>query len=272
MGKPEFSISFTVLAAFMISNGETIAADADLSNSQASLPAVSGPNGKISGGGIGGVDEFGIVEGSFSIPLGFIAGLQIDGLAGFDDEDASIAFGSHLFWRDPHHGLFGVYGGYANVDIGNVDVNLFAIGLEGQAYLDKFSLEGIAGYEDGNNYDDGIFGIANLAVYPWENLRLFGGIRHINDETFGAVGVEYQFSGVLDIQNASIFAEDRFTDDGDHQFWAGVRVHFGEAKSLLRRHREDDPFNPSLDFLFASSLNSADSPVLPTPAPEPSPP
>ena len=75
-----------------------------------------------------------------------------------------------------------------------------------------------------------------------------GGARYSNWRDFdlggpGAVGVlgaEYQASR-NDTYGLSLFGEGR-TDGSDfHAVFGGLRVYFGENKSLVRRHREDDP-------------------------------
>ena len=41
---------------------------------------------------------------------------------------------------------------------------------------------------------------------------------------------------------AALFAEGRIGEDDYHGVWGGIRFYFGQKdKSLIRRHREDDP-------------------------------
>jgi hypothetical protein len=43
---------------------------------------------------------------------------------------------------------------------------------------------------------------------------------------------------------AALFAEARFGEHSDHGAWGGLRFYFGQKdKTLIRRHREDDPTN-----------------------------
>jgi hypothetical protein len=84
----------------------------------ASLPAVSGPNGKLEASA-GWVDlnnlssDFAFRGGaSFSIPVGDMFGIQAD-LAVVDQFDETGVGGTiHAFTRDPGSYLFGVIGGY----------------------------------------------------------------------------------------------------------------------------------------------------------------
>ena len=123
-----------------------------------SLPAVSGLNGKVSvfggsqdgGGKSGGM--FG-VAGSLWVPMGFAYGLQVDGMAGSGHGAAFYGIGGHLFWRDPAKGLVGLYSSYLHWDFTNGATTGFDIGkfgVEGAAYLGRFSLEGLAAYQFGS--------------------------------------------------------------------------------------------------------------------------
>ena len=227
------------------------------------LPAVSAPNGKLSafgGGQDGGL--FG-VAGSLSVPLGFPYGLQIDGMVGSGKGAAFYGVGGHLFWRDPAKGLLGIYGSYVSwsaddtvavaspingvADLTGADVGKF--GVEGEAYLGRFSLEGLAAYQFGTN--TGFAGKATLAYYPVDTLRLDGGVRYLDGVgAIGTAGAEWQphiGSGF------TLFASGSFGDDYK-QALGGVRFYFGDPnKSLIQRHRQDDPGNDLPDDLFIAT-------------------
>jgi hypothetical protein len=212
----------------------------------ASLPAVSQTNGKLSA--FGGAQDGGIfgVTGSFSTPLGHDFGLQIDGMVGSGHGAPFYGVGGHLFWRDPAKGLLGLYSSYVSWDLdgdpvgspGGADVGKF--GVEGEAYLGRFALEGLAAYQFGTY--DGFAGKALLAYYPVDSLRLDGGLRYL--EGPGAIGmadIEWQpqiGSGL------TLFASGSVGDDYS-QVLGGVRYYVGDpTKSLIQRHREDDPGDP----------------------------
>ena len=44
-----------------------------------------------------------------------------------------------------------------------------------------------------------------------------------------------------DTYGMSLFADGRWNEDGFDTVMGGIRFYFGAPKSLIRRHREDDP-------------------------------
>lgn len=216
------------------------------------LPAVSAPNGKFAVIG-GEVEDEGLggVTGSITVPIGERFGLQVDGMAG-SANGSFYGVAGHLFWRDPAVGLVGVYGSYASWDLhhtsaasglvnGLFDTNgadVGRIGVEGQLYLDRFSLEGIAGFQSGSL--DGTFGKGTLAFYATDNLRFDVSVASSDYGTTNSVGFEWAPGAEGSI---SFFGDGTFASD-DHRFFGGVKFYLsGEQKSLIRRHREDDPDN-----------------------------
>ena len=229
------------------------------------LPAVSEINAKFAV--VGGVFEdfgAGLVEGSLSVPVTFSTGLQVDGVAGFGDNGGIVGGGAHIFRRDPSLGLLGLYGSVTHVDVTGADYTHWTGGLEANAYLGQFSFESIVGFEGGDNVEDGIFTITNLAYYPTDNLRLYGGVRYIQEDLIGAAGFEFQITPATSNHAFGVFGEGRVSDD-DAGAWAGVRVYFGPSNTLINRHRQDDPGNPSLDFLFEQTVQPAAAPAVPLP-------
>ena len=64
----------------------------------------------------------------------------------------------------------------------------------------------------------------------------------MNDMHLAAAGVEYQLQSNFFGGGTSVFAEGRVGEDDYAAVWAGVRLYLGAGeKSLIRRHREDDP-------------------------------
>jgi hypothetical protein len=228
------------------------------------LPAVSAPNGKLSAFGGGQDGTLYGLAGSFTVPLGFAYGLQVDGLVGSGDGAAFYGVAGHAFWRDPAKGLIGVYGSYVGweasdtvgvsspidgvADVTGADVG--KIGLEGAAYLGPVSLEGLGAYQFGDR--TGFTGKATLAVYPGENLRFDGGVRYLDGVgAIGTVGAEWQ---PHDGSGFTLFASGAFGADDYSQVLGGVRVYFSDThKSLIKRHREDDPGNDLPDDLFTTT-------------------
>lgn len=223
---------------------------------QTDLCAVSAPNGKISAqGGLWDVDEFdsngqfkGV--GSFSLPLGCALGLQIDaGAATYGDVDA-VGAGAQLFFRDPSSYLLGVHGTYENWDIsgaGNSDV--WRLGAEAELYAGMFSLEGWAGVQDTDFSGTDAFARVTAAVYLTEDFRLDAGIRVMDNFAYGVASAEWQMPDMP----LSLTAEGRVGDDDYQSVTIGAKLYFGgEQKSLMRRHREDDPADGLFDFIGAA--------------------
>lgn len=218
------------------------------------VQAVDGINGKLAGLG-GSFADRGIYGalGSLSAPLGCEFGVQFDATgASFDGRFLGAGAG-HLFWRDPAKALLGIYGSYTYWDqVGGV--RIAHVGPEGELYLGRWTLQGVAGVEFGNSasatvgsfiqtYDirTRFFDQVNLAYYLQDNFKLFAGHRYLGGKHALALGGEYGIPvghGIM----AALFAEGRIGEDDFHGVWGGVRFYFGQKdKTLIRRHREDDP-------------------------------
>ncbi|MFK8034234.1 MAG: hypothetical protein AB8B94_08825 [Hyphomicrobiales bacterium] len=254
----KFLLSTTSLVTALLLSNATLAADLYVTGTPVEptvLPAVSGINGKIAIEG-GGFDKegFGLITGSLSLPLGNPFGVQIDAMAGARDGKFIGGGGGHLFWRNPAHGLIGVYGGYTHRD--DIDGSVARIGVEGEYYWENWTAKALVGVEfidtDNPNIiveDESFFALADISYYANENLQLSVGHRYISERNALALGVEYQLPQAVFSGGVSLFAEARIGEDDYQAGWGGVRFYFGEDKSLMRRHREDDP-----DFLGDEDL------------------
>ncbi len=239
-------------------------AEEQLSNSEFeerySAPAVSGINGKISIGYIGlnleslntGVfrtpftdssQEGAFVEGSVSVPIGERFGFQLDAAYGSLGGDTNIDYhgiGGHLFWRDPQQALLGLYAHYT--EYGGT-INNIQIAAEAELYFENISFELLAGIDvvdTGADTDEYFAGEAILAYYFNDNFRLSAGVRHALDTTSFVVGAE----AMMPVNGfaPSFFVEASIDEDDATSVSGGVRVYLGGGqKSLIRRHREDDP-------------------------------
>ena len=223
--------------------------------SLASLPAVDGFNGKLEAFGGGYQDgALGGVSGAISIPLGYRFGAQIDGTIADIGGKTLASAGGHLFWRDPSIGLIGLYGSYGHYE-GFGGVDSYQAAVEGEYYWGRLTLRGIAGVEgvDASTVGSGggfVFAYGNearffdkvdIAFYPADDFKVYVGHRYTGGVNAAAAGAEYlwRFNGGM---AASVFGEGRIGEDDYKAAWAGVRVYFGGSdKSLIRRHREDDP-------------------------------
>ena len=234
-------------------------------------PAVDGINWKFDGlgGSFANRDLYG-GRGAVTVPLSGQWGFQVDGSAGSFDSRFFGAVAGHLFWRDPAKGLFGVYVNHTYWDqVGGVQVTQVA--GEGEAYLGRWTLQGIAGVETGNSATQvttaihgpecpsgeacfitsstdtvdirtRFFDQINLAYYFTDYLKGFVGHRYLGGKHAFAVGAEYGMP-VGGGKMAALFVEGRAGEDNYRGVWGGLRFYFGQKdKSLIQRHRQDDPF------------------------------
>lgn len=128
-----------------------------------------------------------------NIPLADAIALQLDlgGWSAFTDrgeypkdpgeDNLTTLFegAAHLAWRDPTTGAAGVFGQLGSVSAGeNVNANYYALGVEGQYYLDAVTLYGQAGgfiADDEAERDvltDAYFARGVVRWYPSDRLRL----------------------------------------------------------------------------------------------------
>ena len=224
--------------------------------------AVSGPNGKIGafGGDMNGDDGYN-VEGSFSFPIGSKLGMQLDALYTDVSDSDLYGAGGHLFWRDPNLGLLGVnVGALRENDL----VDTWSGGLEVEYYLGLFTL-GLHGGAANIDYDigslpfietdeTGYYGTGSLAAYPWDNLLLSASYTRALDNGLGRGQIEYQspFSGL------SIFGDFAMGDHDYNHAMLGVRYYLGKEKTLIQRHREDDPASVMHEMLYTIGIYGAE--------------
>jgi hypothetical protein len=254
-------------------------------------PAVDAPNVKWEGlgGSISGKKIYGSA-GSFTFPIQGSFGAQIDGSVGKLDGDTFGAVAGHWFWRNPSQALVGLYASYTNWDrFGGVNVGQVA--LEGEYYIGQFTVQGIAGVEFGNsvsnlqtavlivpvggggaipgtstlfaatqgfNVTTRFFDQINLKYYFTDNIDAYVGHRYLGGKNAAAFGGELALPlshGVL----GSAFVEARVGEADFHGIWGGVKFYFGAGdKPLIKRHRQQDPNNWTVDTLF-SILNNQTS-------------
>lgn len=262
---PDLIRLFSTSTAMLVVLAGTAAAADFAEKFEGTKPAVSGFNGKLDLGYIHyNADSLpnsfngGYAIGSLSIPVGHSFGAQIDaGYMGFSESGGPArpalgGIGAHAFWRNPDIGLVGLYGHYVNVNsniagVGKIDT--WRVGSEAELYLGRVSLEGFAGADIINNgvksetFFNGEF---RAAYYFTDNFRVHAGLVHQFDQTMGRIGGEVLLPFAT--QSASLYASGTF---GEHSTTvrAGLRIYFGgEGKSLINRHREDDPDARLLDF------------------------
>lgn len=213
-------------------------------------PAVSGFNTRLSAeGGIYDDEESGLLQGSLTTPLGHAYGFQLDGALGTIDGEVMGGGAAHVFTRDPGRYLLGLYGSFHTWD--SIDISRLAV--EAEVYRGRVTLSGIAGWENidvpgtrgglavVNSDDDHFFNEFDLSYYPQDNLRLSIGYHYESEESLGVAEIEYMTGWRA--APAALFATAYVGDDDYTRLTGGLRFYFGQDqnKSLIRRHREDDP-------------------------------
>lgn len=202
------------------------------------------------------------VEGSVAVPLSHAWGAQIDGAIGSLENDTFVGAGGHLFWRDPTKALLGAFGSYSVTDTGLTnggpnDIELYRFGGEAEIYSQVFTVAARAGHQwfevdfssplgtigSFDEPDDGFFGDIELTWYATDDFAMSVGGSY-DSQTDGALnlGLEYQ-PALSQLGGLTLFADGSIGDNDNSSILGGVRFYFGEAKSLKRRHREDDPQN-----------------------------
>jgi hypothetical protein len=232
----------------------------------ASGPAVSTVNGKISleGGEINARAAV-VGEGSVAFPLGYHFGGQLDLAGGADNGHGLWGIAGQGFWRDPEAGLFGVVALHSDTDLGaghatsSARVNRF--GGEAAAYLGRFTPEATIGFQNGNA-KTGAFAVLDLGWYPLDDIRLSGGVDLNPGLTKGLLGAEYQL-GWNALPSLATFAEAAISGQRESYALIGFRIYFGPTKTLIRRHREDDPESPIISQGVMSGLHDANASAVP---------
>jgi hypothetical protein len=253
-----------IVGATFLSIVSVQAADSPIAKAPApvALPAVDGVNykadlfaGSFNHGGFWGA------RGAVTVPLGFRYGAQLDGTVAGHRGDFYGRVGGHLFWRDPTVGLLGLYGNYSRWNrIGGVHST--HLGVEGERYNGPWTISAVLGAESGNTtsvftspFFNGFevksrfFDMVDIHYYLNENSRVSIGHRYVGGRHALAVGGEWA-KPIAPRALGSVFVEARLGEDKFSGIWAGLRVYYGQHdKSLIRRHREDDPVN-WWDFYF----------------------
>lgn len=210
------------------------------------LPAVSQINGKVgySGGNIN--SESGhLFDGSISLPVSHAFGFQADGLYSRVSDMDLYGGAGHFFWRNPGRGLIGVTGGYLARD----GAETFQTGLESQYYYKQFTFGAFAGVGSITYANSAPFietnptrfvGRLSADYYALQNLRLGVAYTTALENNLVQGSIEYQ----TPIRGLALTAEVAKGDFGYDHWLLGLRYYFGGNKSLVQRHRQDDP--PSL--------------------------
>ena len=206
-------------------------------------PAVSGFNGKFDySGGEMNSSEGNNLDGSVSFPVAHSFGFQADGLYSRISDLNFYGGAGHLFWRNPAVGLFGITGGYLYRE----GVDTFQLGAESEYYFHRLTFGAFAGVGQINYANPAPFidtnptrfvGVLSAGYYPIDNLLVSGSYTTAFNDNLFKGDLEYQtpINGL-----ALTFEAARGANGYDHVLF-GIRYYFGGKKSLIDRHRQDDP-------------------------------
>lgn len=144
-------------------------------------------------------------SGKLSLPLGENLSIQSDVDVEYNDQafsngpdEGGLRYGfqgaAHLSWRNPHQGLFGVFGGAGGTHYAfsnnNLAHNFRFVGGEAQFYMDNITFYGQGGYVDvaetgparGQRLDDGMFvrGVMRWFLHSGSRLQFEGGYASLD--------------------------------------------------------------------------------------------
>jgi hypothetical protein len=179
--------------------------------------------------------------------------------------------GLHIGWRNPDLGSVGAFGSVGQVEVNDIDGSdpdsvVWGVGLEGQAFFDRFTLYLQAGYLDREPVSSGgdVDALKNAGFGRVVGRYFFGGDFKLEAEvsyTQGKMdpdvdnvwvlgwgtGVECQLggtpvSGFVDYTGARYDQDDDFDVLYEHRIGFGVRVYFGQESLEV-----NDRYGVSLD-------------------------
>jgi len=235
-------------------------------------PAVSGPNGKIA------FDAGALslptptlmarAAGTVTLPIGERFGIQADLSA--STAPGFVTTGAlHLFTRDPAAYLIGGTFGFVR----SPGATVLAAGPEAELYLDRWTLEAWGGVAAAypaaaaTPSRIGAFVMTNAGYYVTDNWRLSLGVSWLDNYGALQAGSEYLLTDFS--IPVAVTSELRVGQDGALRGMLGVRTYFGPDpnKSLMLRHREDDPADRSTALYAAAggqtlSKTAVEVPVL----------
>ena len=207
-----------------------------------SAPAINANMG-VAGGAVDG-DSSAVFLLSTSIPVPNGGYLQFDTLGSNQDDLDISGFGTRFFRRNPEFGLFGIKTSYLKAEPAEV----YLIGLQGELYRGMSTLSWEAGRESGD-IDHAFYTRLNARYYFTDNLSVELGVGHELDKTYGRANLEWQVTPIPNRFSSMALFIDASGRSHTEQILAGIRIYFGEPKSLIRRHRED-----SMDNTLKNSL------------------
>lgn len=167
-----------------------------------------------------------------------------------------------MFTRDPARYLIGGTLGA----VWKPGASVVALGPEGELYMDRWTLEAWAGaarvHPDSGPDRTGIFAMGDIAYYPHDNLRLSAGLSVLDGFAALHLGGEYLFNS--DSMPMALTGDARLGQDGSILATVGLRFYFGgQNKTLIERHRQDDPWDRGASLFTA--VGNVGAPAKTTP-------
>ena len=180
--------------------------------------------------------------GTVTFPVGMSYGIQIDGLGGEVNPDEVYGVGAHAFWRDSNVGLLGLTGSSSAA----YDYETQRVGIEGEYYVNRGTLSAYLGHQAGDVDTSGYAGFV-AGYYVNDDLLCSAGLQQSDGFFICNIGTEYQTS----MPGLTVYANLAMGEDDYEHVYFGLRYYFGaENKTLIRRHREDDPMNNIMTTLW----------------------
>jgi len=202
---------------------------------------------------------------TLNLQADFLAEGKLDERSANDTYEHSVGGGLHVGWRDPERGSAGAFGSVGEVEThergaSDPDTVVWAVGLEGQAFLDRFTLAAQAGYFDRESVASGGdvnalknagFGRLVGRYFPADDLRLETELSYAQgkmdpdeDDVWilgWGLGLEYRLgrsplSGFVGYTGARYYQKDDWDALYEHRIGFGLRFYFGQP-SLLANDR-----------------------------------
>jgi len=153
----------------------------------------------------------------------------------------NVGSGLHMGWRDSNRGSVGAVGTYNSLDLGGGTAEIYRVGLESEAYLERVTLGLNAGYLDldGSSlaYVETLF-----ALYPTDHARInfrIGAVGIEDSDRLVTLGLGANFlmnDSVAPFLRWEASISDEFSDVFQHSLVAGLTLYFGAETPSLQTY------------------------------------
>lgn len=177
-------------------------------------------------------DAKGDLGGQIAMPLGGVAGGQVDLGAG---TDGYLGAGAQLFLRDPEIGMLGLTVSAESLD----ELELYRFGAKTELYLQALTAGARGGVQTLEG-EQGGFGGIDLSFYAVPDFALRGTADLSPDLELYRVGFEWR-PGFDALPGLSVYSDYEHGSDGENAARVGLVYHFGqEGVSLMQRDRSQN--------------------------------